>query len=309
MFGFPGGQYTLSCGGGTPTAYTYNCGAVSPPEPNRVAYTGVTLDQRKRATAIVYVDMANARAAYPAQPVDVTLRARVGGRLLSGVLTQQRTDPPVSSTAWVTEAERGDPRYGLAFNVPAAWLASAALARETLTLEATAGLPPFAGSGLLTQCLLVVDGPNCGRDDSFTLTEIPVTDNLPELTVRSLPLLTAGQTVTGPGAIGGPDAVLERAIRIYPGGDRLTVLPYNGSVDIDLAAKSELSDARCVNFRTPPDVRGCRMAHVNLALDDWWRRDAQNRVGYNILLAVHSYGGEPGWKRGTTTVSDAGLLR
>ena len=79
--------FATFCGGGTPTSYrqTGNPGAVrSSDAPQRVAYSGVRFDERKPTTAMVYVDMVSQIASDPAQPLDVTLSALVGGRVLSG---------------------------------------------------------------------------------------------------------------------------------------------------------------------------------------------------------------------------------
>src|SRR5262249_15862649 len=95
MFGFPDAAgvsppFPLSCGGGTPPEFPVNCGSFTPADPPRTGYRGVALDARKRTTAVAYVDMANTAASDGAQALDVILRARVGGRLLSGAITQQR---------------------------------------------------------------------------------------------------------------------------------------------------------------------------------------------------------------------------
>jgi hypothetical protein len=319
MFTFPGapsqpsdGIFPSLCGGGTPTSYAF-CGA-TPTDPQRTSYVGVPLDQRKTTTAIVYVDMDGAAASDAAQQLDVTLSARG----LSGAITQRTSNRPVTNTPWVTAAERTDSRFGVAFTVPAAWLASAVLSGDPLDLEATVTLPVGAGSGALRECPLVVliaGETGCSSNNRFRLDDLPVFDDLPELTVRSLPLLTSGQTAA---TLAAPENVLRGAARLYPGGERLTILPYQDTVDINDAATLELTDDRCKPYRktsrtTGQNTRSCRQAYVNLALDEWWRRDAENRRGYNLLMGVHRYdsgngGDEPGWKRGATTVSTPGEM-
>ncbi len=311
MFAFPTGAFPSLCGGGTPTSFI-TCGPVA--NPARTTYTGVALDQRKRTTAVVYVDMENAAAADAAQPLDVTLSARVGGRRLSGTLTTRTFDPPVTTTPWVTAAERAARSGRELFEVPAAWLASAVLSgEERLDIEASVALPVGAGSGALIQCnpLLLVFG--CSRDDRFRLDDVPVFDDLPELTIRSLPLLRPGQATTGPGALAAPDTVLRRTVELFPGGERLNILPYNGVVNIDplsLQATSRncgSAPAGETAAQQAARVRACRSAHVNTQLDQWWMSNAQNRSGYDILMGVHRYDlgsglDEPGWQRGPTTI-------
>ena len=115
---------------------------------------------------------------------------------------------------------------------------------------------------------------------------MPVYDDLPDLTIRSLPLLDGNQTLTP------PDQVIAKALQVYPGGERVTVLPYNGSVDITAAAARQYSDPVCAPYRSrrpsgepsqqaaariSADTRTCRQVGVNEALDEWWKSDATNR--------------------------------
>ena len=228
-------------------------------------------------------------------------------------MTATITNPPLAATPFVTTAERGAPSFGVRFNVPASWLAVAVLSGEHhLDLQASVSLPVGAGSGSAREC----DGgaaSGCAADDSFRLDGVPVYDDLPDLTIRSLPLLNGSQTLTP------PDQVIAKALQVYPGGERVSVLPYNGSVDITSAAARSYADPACTPYRRAAaatetaaqkaarisaDTRTCRTVGVNDALDGWWKSDTANRSGYNLLMAVHSYatdpGGtnEPGWTRG-----------
>ena len=316
--------FATFCGGGTPTYWRLaNATCAGTGSPQRVAYSGVRFDERKPATAVVYVDMVSQLSTAPAQPLDVTLSALVGGRVLSTVLTTTITNPPVAPTPWVTAAERGAPSFGVRFDVPASWLAVAVLSGEHhLDLQASVSLPVGAGAGSAREC----DGgiaSGCAADDSFRLDSVPVYDDLPDLTIRSLPLLVGNQTLTP------PDQVIAKALQVYPGGERVTVLPYNGSVDITGAAARTYADPACTPYRTSVpvgetvpqaatrisnDTRTCRQVGVNQALDSWWKSDTANRSGYNLLMAVHSYpfspgsANEPGWTRGGTTITTPGQM-
>ena len=319
--------FATYCGGGTPTSYRQTGNAAAPcasvGAPQRVAYSGVRFDERKPATAVVYVDMVSGVASDPAQPLEVTLNALVGGQVLSKGLTATITNPPLAATPFVTPAERGAPGFGVRFSVPASWLAVAVLSGEHhLDLQASVSLPVGAAAGSAREC----DGgttSGCAADDSFRLDGVPVYDDLPDLTIRSLPLLDGNQTLTP------PDQVIAKALQVYPGGERFSVLPYDGSVDITSAAARSYADPACTPYRTSApagetgpqqaarisaDTRTCRQAGVNQALDEWWKSDTANRSGYNLLMAVHSYplspgsNNEPGWTRGGTTITTPGQM-
>ena len=312
------------CGAGTPTSWrtealaAAGC-ALGTRNPARTDYAGVPLDLRKPTTAIVYANMVEpVRVAN--QPLDITLRARVGGRLLSGARTVQRANLPVTAVRWVPPSDRAATQFGVPFTVPPAWLASAVLSGQRLDLEASVSIPVGAGSGLLTECdrsipvaLQLLD-PCSALDDSFRLDGVQVVDDLPELTVRSVEMAIPGQTLNP------PSKVLERVIALFPGGERMNIGPYYGRKDVSVSSLLQLEDALCEPFRAvpedplfpggsrPADLRGCRSAFMDLALTDWLAENPQNRTGFNILMGVHAYtmgagsGFEPGWTRVGPTI-------
>ncbi len=264
--------------------------------------------------------MTSAPAADATQSLDVTLSARLGGRLLSGAITRTVRDPPVTASRWVPSVERGNKGFAVSFSVPAAWLALAVLSRDRLDIEASVSLPAGAGAGSLVECGLLLN-VNCSTNNRFRLEGLPIVDDFPDLRVRSVPLLVGSQTLNSAAS------VLAKALEIFPGGDRVTVLPYNGSVDITTVPTLTLASTQCVPFRTPApappavpaadqatkDTRSCRIAAAAAAVVLWMNSDEQNRTGYNMLLATHRYpmstggGAEPGSQRGGT-IAMPGLI-
>ena len=303
MFGFPSGAFGTTCGGGTPSGYV-GPGCARSADPTRVAYDGVPLDMRKPTTAIVYVNMVRAPPA-SGTSLNVTLQARLNGKLLQGAVTQPFR-PVVAPTPFVTADERGSAVLGVRFTVPPAWLLLASLSGEQLDLEAKAALPVSAGAGYETECgfLAVVAANDCtSTDDRFSLGDLPVSDRLSGIHIRPIPLLLAGQ-----GGFPAPETVLSEVFRLYPGGDQMFIESYGAAVDISgvtrLTATSGCGTAPA--GETPAAagarVRSCRSSAVDAALDGWWRASAANRTGYNLLAAIHDYpagdgGQEPGWTR------------
>jgi hypothetical protein len=212
MFGFPDAvPFPLDCGGGTPSAWVSNCGPFVPATPQKVTYKGVVLDARKVTTAVVYVDMQDEAASDTTLRLSVTLRAYLNDRKLNGEITKMTANPPVSTTPWVTLDERGTAAFGLDVDVPATWLAEAALSGERLDFEATVQLPVGAGGGALVQCSPIVAGPECYKDDTYRLYDVVVTDALPDLTIRTVALLRDGQSIAGADALRPPETVLAQA--------------------------------------------------------------------------------------------------
>ena len=117
-FGFPGPFASLP-GGGTPTSFIGVPAALAPgTTAQRTDYVGASIDAGKPATAIVYVDSTEAGTAVD-QQLEVTLIARRDGRQIGNTtLATTIPTPPRTSTAWVTTAERDDPKFGVQFKIP-----------------------------------------------------------------------------------------------------------------------------------------------------------------------------------------------
>src|SRR5262249_51748597 len=141
---------------------------------------------------------------------------------------------------------------------------------------------------------------NCARNDVFHVDDVAVTNNLPDLTVRSLRLVctSAPGCPASAADLNAPGTVLQRALDLYPGGERVSVEPFSADVDINWAVTRPISDTYCSAYKDDSQpLRSCHMALVTSAINsDWWQRDSRNRQGYNLLLGVHRYEREPGWQ-------------
>ena len=262
--------------------------------------------------------MADDNARDATQPVDVTLTALVGGVRI-GSLTQQKTNPPYSVVRWVTAPQRGNASFSARFDVPAAWLALAVLSGKQLDFEGTVSLP-VGGPSPIVQCPLVVQtdpARGCGANDTYRVDDVPVYDDIAELTVKSLALVRRFEQRPGEAdALASPDQVLAKVVDLFPGGERLDILPYSETIDIRRAVAYNALDTACGHglvtvedtVRRNDRVRDCRIKHVVIEIADWLRGNAKNREGYNVLMGVHDYlfrdppdpGIEPGWKNSST---------
>ena len=71
-------------------------------------------------------------------------------------------------------------------------------------------LPVGAGGGALVQCAPIVAGPACYGDDRYRVYDVVVSDAFPDLTFRTVAMLTAGQSITGPNALATPERCWSR---------------------------------------------------------------------------------------------------
>ena len=311
-FGYlPNAAFPCVLGGGTPTSYS-RLGRLTG-DHQHATYLGVPIDADKRTTAVVYVDATEALAS-ASQALDVTLLARYNGRQIGNItLTRRITNPPLSSTPWVTGAERANPLFGVQFQIPAIWLQVPATLGGTLDLQASVRLP-VGTSRLVAEC----SAPrNCSSDDTYRLNAVPSEHVLP-LNVRSVELLGNNQAPTG--SITEPDRVLFRARQVYPGGDIMEVPPYSvwlGVRDQEAltstsvpANKGEVAPVfTCNGVRyastaaatatVATATRSCRSSAIGAVVARW---EADNPgSGYDLTAMIHNYltapGGviEPGW--------------
>jgi hypothetical protein len=123
-----------------------------------------------------------------------------------------------------------------------------------------------------------------------------VGDDLPSLTVKSVPMPTPGQRTSGaePGSgwvLAPPEDVLRRVRQLFPGGERLNILPYKTKVEIPFV---EILDKKRGSPYCEPyvDTRDCRENYVTNVLADWLARGT-NGSGFDVLLAVHHFHVQP----------------
>ncbi len=307
------------CGGGTPTPFAPvgdHCEAAGG-NPTQATYQGVTLDASKRTFARVYVDMSDARTPFPAAKLRVTLTTPDLGA--KGAATgkgawQLTQNPPVTSTPYVTAAERANGAYSVQFELnPATLLPRDGRKLAPVSLDATVALDR-SGAGSSTgkadsfvrdECL-GTEAAQCAADDHFRLNQIPVAE-MPNLDVALVPMETHRNAGLGSGLDGGVNAspaVIDRVRQLFPGGERWFVRSSRVLANIQQVETLTAADALCAIF--PSDdagVRTCRQAYVNGVLDDLIQRDGSLRSN-GVVAGVHHYpvgpGGppEPGFQLG-----------
>jgi List-Bact-rpt repeat protein len=320
-FGYlPNAAFPCLQGGGTPNSYL-RFGRITG-DHQHASYLGVPIDADKPTTAVVYVDSTEALAS-ASQALDVTLLARYNGRQIGSItLTRRITNPPLSSTPWVTAAERSNQKYGVQFQIPAIWLQVPGTLGGALDLQANVRLP-IGTSKLIAECNA---GRDCSSDDTFRLNGVP-SQHVTPLNVRTVELLGANQTL---GSITAPDRVLFRARQVYPGGDGMEVSSYYsawlGVVNQEALTATSVAPNpgevapvfTCNSVRYASSAaaaatvanatRSCRSGAVGAVVARW--ETANPGSGYDLTAMMHNYltapGGtiEPGW---TPTASNGSL--
>ncbi len=277
-----------TCGLGTPTDYKIFNGTCVPfdDDPQKVDYRGVTLDARKKTYALVYLST-ESQTPYPSRLVDVSLDVTAGGGSVGGTWGL-RTDPRIQALHYVTRAQRLDPTKdsAMVFELDPSWLAEAVRRGGKFNVSAFAQIAPGL-EGVLQQC----QGANdCRADDRFEVQDIPVEDDLPDLTIKTVPMLTPLQRTSGAeiGAgyvLNSPEEVLARTRQLYPAGERMNILPYKTILYIPFADILIAVSPYCQGFDS---VRSCRDAYVDAVLDEYLARTIDFGY-YDILVAVHHF--------------------
>ena len=292
-------------GGGTPTAYrAFSVGCVEEglapgANPARVNYEGVTLDADKPTTAVVYLGMLTKGGGFTAgQDLEVTLSFLSRGRRFAS-LTQVVENPPDSRRPFVITPERDNPGAGgVAFNVPG-FVTYAVSDSDDLSVEARVAFPAADAASGAHQC----DPPGrCNDNDRFRLDGVPVRD-MPLLFVGSVGLTGRPPATRSTINFRDPDQVLARGRQLWPGGEKMIMLPYLGFLDLGFEMNLSGADHECSDIKLENDVRGCRQAYISPVIRKW---SAENGASgsYDILMAVHDYldnnGGstEGGWTLG-----------
>jgi streptogramin lyase len=327
---------TFPCfaGGGTPTSYRQPGQLAPGADPQRTKYVGVQFDADKRTTAVVYVDRSEVLVAKPTQHLEVTLTALYHGRKI-GALTRTITQAlPYSVTPWVTAEERGNPDFGVQFQVPAKWLQVARQRGGTIDLVAKVGFPAGTLHLLAVECnpsqltiknLHVLVNRDCSADNTFRLDGVGPALRLLGLNIRSVELRGKGQN---PGSLHAPGQVLASARQLFPGGESMSVWPYATSLDLSktealtatpvAAQGTEVAPVFLCNgvryastapTATAPGItqtqqgvtRVCRWSVIQTVVTQW---QTQNPLsGSDATVAVHNYTvplgvgtvTEPGW--------------
>ena len=163
---------------------------------------------------------------------------------------------------------------------------------------------------------------------------MPVYDDFPDLTIKAVPLVCkeaipeCGGAVQSAASLAAPERVLRTLLILFPGTARVSILPYDGEVDVTSAAKARLSDDQCKGYatlgpdRTPAeadqrqarDTRSCRESLVDHAVDVWrisnrrtarattscWASTTTRRPRPSARSRPCT---EPGWSRGGRTIA------
>ena len=335
MFSFPSGAFPCFSGGGTPTSYRQSGDLAAGADPQRTKYVGVQIDADNRTTAVVYVDRSEVLVAKPGQQLEVTLTALYRGRQIGAALTRAITQPlPYSLTPWVTASERGDPAFGVPFQVPASWLQVPRQRGGTIDLVAKVGFPAGTPHLLAVECnprqltiknLHVLVNRDCSADNSFRLDGVGPALRLLPLNIWSVELLGNGQN---PGSLKAPDQVLASARQLFPGGELMSVWPYANWIGVSnqeavtatpvaaqpgetapvflcngvrYASTAVTPTAPTIPQTQPGVTRACRWSAIQAVVRQW---ETQNPLsGSDVTVAVHNYtipiasgsGSEPGW--------------
>ena len=307
-FGWDRLTYGGLCGGGTPSVFTP--GAANPTaacssdpaqrssNPQSVVYNGVKIDAQKDATAVVYVNTTDGPPADSNAKLLLRLRGFVHDKAVGDTITQTITGVRQRAAVYVTGSERGSSSSAYRVRIPWEWLHAAVGYQNRLELEASVSIS-VADTGFQECGQFSAD---CTKDNTFTLDFIPVYDDLPNLELRTVPLVGTKQKSTGVAGLAGPNSTLKVVTDIYPGGNRFRIEPFQAPIDITSADTLTINDTYCKAFKATNDLRGCKMAKVGALVATWLAADKANRTGYDALVGIHHYdaagGDEPGWKPG-----------
>ncbi len=293
--GFP----TL-CGGGTPTALVLPGCAANGDATQQARYQGVMLDADKPTSAVVYLDRApDALPAHIDAQLQVRLRMTAGPRV-NAALTQSVRAINVESSPSdaVTEAERGDERFGVRFDIPAAWIAAAA--NGTFDLQATVTVVDASN---VVQCdqgravVLTAATGGCSTNDTFKVTDVPARFLPFSGIIRTIGVTTPSQTLT---SLRTPESAFASARTLLPAGEHFQISPYVAQVQIDPVTATNATNCPVPEggetaTATPARLRRCASANVTNAIRAWVASGPARTVeasptdGFHVLAALHNY--------------------
>ena len=305
-------NFPAVCGGGTPSSFhprlgTCGLATLDATGPQRTAYVGNPIDGGQPATAIVYVTAKHGAAFDPNQLIDVTLRGRLGGKLITdgGIPTAQVKNPTEQEDpTGVTANERE--KIGVQIQIPNSWLQAAGNTDKLFDLEATVALAP--STSIISECDSVSATTTTlvpRQRHATALDNIGVWSDLAHLYISPLAMLDRNQTRS---TFADPYDNLKAVREMYPGGHQITVGPWRGEVSIvgaaELTAKAEI----CEDAKLP--VRDCRQQAIEVRVEDYLAKE-RDGGGYDLIMGVHRYPTgdgftEPGWQPSKAELGEPG---
>ena len=214
-----------------------------------VRYRGVQLAAFSKTVVRFFADATAAGSEGETRATGVigVLRGFIGGRELPGSPLLAETgarELTNGGCACVTAEERADARAAYNFTLPLDWTAGG---NSRLTLRAELRQPsqvllPFGKARPQRARAAAVRGrecTNCEANNRFTLTDIPFTPT-PNVVIAPVRMLTSGQA-----DLPDPQKVFAQALNVHPGGERFTVQPYQGTLDVTTEAGWTPTSAEC----------------------------------------------------------------
>jgi hypothetical protein len=142
----------------------------------------------------------------------------------------------------VTAAERADPRASYDFTLPLEWTESGG---QRLTLRGEVRQPAgilssFANARpVKASATSARECTGCEGNNKLTLTDIPFTPT-PNVVIAPVRMMIKGQA-----DLRDPAKVFEQALNLHPGGERLLVEPYQGTIDVTKEAGWTTTSPEC----------------------------------------------------------------
>lgn len=295
--------FPTMCGGGTPTSLTLPDCAANGTATQQARYNGVLLDADKPTSAVVYLDRKpDSLPAHVDAQIQVKLRMTAGGRVNASRTQTLRAISLFSApTDAVTARERGDETMGVRFELPQSWIQAAA--NGSFDLEAKVSIVDASD---LSQCssgfaAVVILSASCTTNDTFKLTDVYARFLPFSAIIRTIGLTTPSQTL---GSLKSPQAAMQSAVDLLPGGEHFQISNYVAQVRIDPVTATNATNCPVPKGETPgqvgPRLRKCASANVKNAVRSWVASGPSRTVeasptdGFHVLAAFHNYQYAPG---------------
>ena len=267
---------------------------------HQARYWGVDLAAGQPTFARVYVDLA-AGTPLPGVTVQLTAIDSITGRALPGSPLLPLYGPStvsMSGSPFALESERRDSSGAFVFQLPASWTQSS---DGFVDLVGVASGPPR--SNFLhprTECTDSV----CQAETSFRLTGVSF-DTLPSLRIAPVNMSPASPFALHPQpeTLPPPSQVFARVAQMMPGGNRYTVLPYQGWIDTYSIEQYNSKTPQCASYTTTDkkgnivkdalgnpviNVVDCKNDAYYSAILNWTKKNPAVKTGgrYNYDLVV-----------------------